>query len=102
MGSKAREKAEDIKSNVQDKAEDVTSDAKDFVQEKTNQTTQGTHSGLKNAALGKYLEIDIFDQDNEIIASAGDLVTQEILTEAQENDQLDLLLDNLSKKPINL
>ncbi len=86
--------------NLYNTAQNVASKAEDFAHKKTDQTVKDIQFHLKSDAVGQYLKTDILDQDDEIFASVGDIVTQEILIEAQENDQLDKLLANLSKDPI--
>jgi uncharacterized protein YrrD/ElaB/YqjD/DUF883 family membrane-anchored ribosome-binding protein len=93
-----KNKATDLGSDIKNKAQDMASDSEDFIEDKTN-NMQNTY---KTKAIGQYLKIDILDVDDEIIAEIGDMVTEEILDEAQENDQLDTLLANLSKEPIKI
>jgi len=96
-----KDRSLDFGSEIGDNAQQITSDTVDLANEKANQASQKIKSSLKTNAIGQYLKTNIMDQADEIIASLGDMVTAEILTEAEENDQLDLLLVNLSKDPIN-
>lgn len=102
MASQAKDKVVEMGSKAKDKAEDMGSDAKNVIEEKTDQATQSIQFGLKDAALGQYLKTNIIGRNDEVIASVGDMVTREILDAAEQNEQLNRLLTNLSKLPINL
>ncbi len=118
IGSNIKEKGQEIKENVEPKIENMKNEAMDvsskaerkaqemafetqeFAQEKTDQMAKNMEYTDKSDAIGQYLKIDIFDQDDMIIASKGEMVVEEILDEAHDNGQLDKLLANLSKEPV--
>jgi uncharacterized protein YrrD/gas vesicle protein len=97
-----KNKTEDLGSDIKDKTQEAVANTKEMMDQKTDQLGDYAQSELKSIAIGQYLKTNILDNKGEIIASNGDMITEEILDKAQKNQQLDKVLTNLSKEPIRL
>ena len=106
LKGKAEDSFAKIKQNVQDseKQDNVKSKLND-VKDKVTGTVTDKKSELqgkisedsKNAALGQYLTKHIIGQNDEILAKPGDLVTHQVLNQAEASGMLDQVLKNTSK-----
>lgn len=102
---KTKEKAQEIKEHP--KTKQITQTAKEKTAQATEATKQKVQEGKgaigakrESDVLGKYLTVNILSENDEILASRGDMVTHDLLKEAEKYNMLDQVLGNTTKEPL--
>lgn len=102
---KTKEKAQEIKEHP--KTKEITQKAKEKTKQATEATKQKVQEGKgavgakrESGAVGKYLTVNILSENDEILASRGDMVTHNLLKEAEKYNMLDQVLGNTTKEPL--
>jgi uncharacterized protein YrrD len=70
------------------------------VRQKLTDSKEKVEEERKNGALGRYLTINLIGPNDQIIAARGDLVTHEILDQAENSGMLAQVLSNVSEEPV--
>lgn len=91
------EKATDAKNTVSEKYEEV----KDQATEKKDEIKGDINDQRAQDSIGKYLKTNILDDQDNIIARRGEIITNEILNKAYAARVVKNILDNTSERPIN-
>jgi uncharacterized protein YrrD len=112
FGQRASAKMQDLTQTVTDKAEAVRQDpghrqklyeAKgslyemgDTVKRKVKRAKQKYTQKQKQEAVGKYVTVNILNDNDEILARRGDMITNQLIYQAETNHLLDQVLANTS------
>ena len=76
--------------------------AADTTQQTIQQKQADMEQNREDAAVGQYLTQNLLGNDDEILALRGHMVTHQLIEVAKQQDKLDVLLNNLSKEPVEL
>jgi uncharacterized protein YrrD len=96
-------KVDEIKNRVAETAQDLKNKAVDLkgtVTEKIESSKEKAKVEIKQNAVGKYVTKNILTPSDTPFAVRGDLITNELLTKAENEGLLDQVLGNISNEPI--
>ena len=88
------EKVDNIVSTIGDKSSELFNKVKEKTSDAVGNTKDKLDEKTKNAALGKFLKVNVLDKNDQIIAKRGDMITHEIMGKAEENGVLENVLLN--------
>lgn len=94
--SEAGGKLEEAAESVRLKAEELTASAKSAVNDKKSENL--THK--EDEAVGQYITRNVLDRNDMVVAARGEVVTHDILDAAKEAGVEDVVLGNLSQRPV--
>jgi uncharacterized protein YrrD len=94
-GEMAKEKFEEMKNSPE------AQNAMDVVKQKTSKVKESIADARKKSAVGKYLTVNVLSPSDEMLAKRGDVITNDLLSRAEELNLLDKVLGNTSEKPVS-
>jgi uncharacterized protein YrrD len=95
--NEARDWAQKTVQQVQEKGQNVVQQGQKTVQQKTTEAQTAIQNQRKQAALGKIVELTLFDRQDQVIAQPGDVVNHAIIQKAEAGGVLENLLNNVKK-----
>lgn len=93
-----KEKAGETKENIENTANKVKDNVTSKVEEidhNINNNIDSMNQDLEYEALGKFVQTDVISYNNQLIAKAGEKVTEDMIKKAKETNTLEKLLGNL-------
>lgn len=95
LGQKAKDKVEEVKTSSK------TQETLGSVNEKVREGKDRIKEQRKQDALGKYLTVNIISPADKMIARRGDIVTHDLIGQAETVGVLDKVLNNTSSEPLS-
>jgi uncharacterized protein YrrD len=98
-----QQKMEDMKLKLKetgDKIKAKTSELTDKSKEKTQEVSNNIEEQRKKEAVGQYLTVNVMSPSDELLGKRGDVITNELIREAERYGIAQKVLGNTSKKPI--
>jgi uncharacterized protein YrrD len=92
------------KDELKDGFGEIKSEAQDIgknIQEKVSEIGGNIRNKQVENSIGKYLSINLLDENDAIIAKRGDLITHKLVNKAESLNLLNQILNNVSDEPIN-
>lgn len=96
--SEIRSKANSTKGTLEEKAIEI----KDSINKKVQEGKKKVITQSKKDVVGKYLTTNILSKTDKVLAKRGDVITNELIAQAEENDMLDKLITNATVEPVTI
>ena len=95
LGATAKEKMQEIQKHP--KTQEMVQTTKN----KTNQLKESAVEKSKKNALGKYVTVNILSSEDVMLAKRGEMITNKLLSQAENKGMLDQVINNVSSEPLN-
>jgi uncharacterized protein YrrD len=97
---KKMEQVEKKTEKVTGKVKERASQAGKTVSRKAGQVQEAASEKRRKNVLGKYLTVNVLNKEDVLIARRGEVITNELLDDAEDEGVADVVLSNTSEEPV--